>query len=62
VVTHAYAEAQLIERHAVGLFAELALQTVSAMGEVFGADGTHEHKTSDAESRTGSPISPIMGI
>ena len=34
---HAYTEDQLVEQPAIGLFAELGWQTVSAMEEVFGA-------------------------
>ncbi len=37
---HAYTEDQLVEQPAIGLFAELGWQTVSAMEESFGADGT----------------------
>jgi type I restriction enzyme R subunit len=37
---HAYTEDQLIEQPAIGLFAELGWQTVSAMVEIFGASGT----------------------
>ncbi len=33
---HAYTEDQLVEQPAIGLFAELGWQTVSAMEEVFG--------------------------
>jgi type I restriction enzyme R subunit len=38
--THAYTEDQLVEQPAIGLFAELGWQTVSAMEETFGAPGT----------------------
>src|SRR5271169_2966641 len=38
--THAYTEDQLVEQPAIGLFAELGWQTVSAMEETFGATGT----------------------
>ena len=34
---HAYTEAQLVEQPAIGLFAELGWQTVSALEETFGA-------------------------
>jgi type I restriction enzyme R subunit len=37
---HAYTEDQLVEQPAIGLFAVLGWQTVSAMEEVFGANGT----------------------
>jgi type I restriction enzyme, R subunit len=37
---HAYTEDQLVEQPAIGLFAELGWQTVSASEETFGADGT----------------------
>src|ERR1035437_1437273 len=37
---HAYTEDQLVEQPAIGLFAELGCQTVSAMEETFGATGT----------------------
>jgi type I restriction enzyme R subunit len=36
---HPYTEDQLVEQPAIGLFAELGWQTVSAMEEVFGATG-----------------------
>lgn len=38
--THAYTEDQLVEQPAIGLFAELGWQTLSAWEEVFGATGT----------------------
>ena len=37
---HAYTEDQLVEQPAIGLFAELGWQTVSALEEAFGATGT----------------------
>ena len=37
---HAYTEEQLVEQPAIGLFAELGWQTVSALEETFGATGT----------------------
>ena len=37
---HAYTEDQLVEEPAIGLFAELGWQTVSALEETFGATGT----------------------
>jgi type I restriction enzyme R subunit len=38
--THAYTEDQLVEQPAIGLFAELGWQAVSALEEAFGATGT----------------------
>ena len=38
VTGHAYTEDQLVEQPAIGLFAELGWQTVSAMEEVFGRE------------------------
>ena len=43
--THAYTEDQLVEQPAVGLFAELAWQTMSASEETFGAGGTLQRET-----------------
>lgn len=43
---HAYTEDQLVERPAIGLFAELGWETVSALDEVFGAEGTLGRETS----------------
>jgi type I restriction enzyme R subunit len=37
---HAYTEDQLVEQPAIGLFAELGWQTVSALEEMFGVGGT----------------------
>jgi type I restriction enzyme R subunit len=37
---HAYTEDQLVEQPAIGLFAELGWQTVSALEETFSATGT----------------------
>jgi len=37
---HAYSEDQLVEQPAIGLFAALGWQTVSALDEAFGAGGT----------------------
>jgi len=34
---HAYTEDQLVEQPAIGLFAELGWQTVSALEEIFGS-------------------------
>jgi type I restriction enzyme R subunit len=42
---HAYTEDQLVEQPAIGLFAELGWQTVSALEEIFGAGGTLGRET-----------------
>jgi type I restriction enzyme R subunit len=42
---HAYTEDQLVEQPAIGLFAELGWQTVSAMEETFGAADTLTRET-----------------
>ena len=42
---HAYTEDQLVEQPAIGLFAELGWQTVSASEETFGAGGTLGRET-----------------
>ena len=42
---HAYTEDQLVEQPAIGLFADLGWQTVSAMEETFGANGTLGRET-----------------
>ena len=42
---HAYTEDQLVEQPAIGLFAELGWQTVSAMEETFGPGGTLGRET-----------------
>lgn len=42
----AYTEDRLVEQPAIGLFAELGWQTVSAMEEVFGPGGTLGRETS----------------
>ena len=39
-MNHAYTEDQLVEQPAIGLFADLGWQTVSAMEETFGAGST----------------------
>jgi type I restriction enzyme R subunit len=44
-MTHAYTEDQLVEQPAIGLFATLGWQTVSAMEETFGAGGTLGRET-----------------
>ena len=46
MTTRAYTEDQLVEQPAIGLFAELGWQTVSAMEEEFGAGGTLGRETS----------------
>jgi len=43
---HAYTEDQLVEQPAIGLFAELGWQTVSAADETFGPAGTLPRETS----------------
>lgn len=43
--SHAYTEDQLVEQPAIGLFADLGWQTVSAMEETFGANGTLGRET-----------------
>src|SRR3989304_704236 len=42
---HAYTEDQLVEQPAIGLFATLGWQTVSAMEEAFGPGGTLGRET-----------------
>jgi type I restriction enzyme R subunit len=42
---HAYTEDQLVEQPAIGLFAELGWQTVSALEETFGVTGTLQRET-----------------
>jgi type I restriction enzyme R subunit len=42
---HAYSEDQLVEQPAIGLFAALGWQTVSALDETFGAGGTLGRET-----------------
>ena len=44
-MTHAYTEDQLVEQPAIGLFAALGWQTVSAMEETLGASGTLGRET-----------------
>src|ERR1700690_1084879 len=44
-MSHAYTEDQLVEQPAIGLFAELGWQTVSALEETFGAGGTLGRET-----------------
>jgi type I restriction enzyme R subunit len=43
--THAYSEDQLVEQPAIGLFAALGWQTVSALEETFGPSGTLGRET-----------------
>ena len=45
-MSHPYSENHLVEQPAIGLFVELGWQTVWAMEEVFGADGTFDRETS----------------
>lgn len=45
MTTHSYTEDQLVEQPASGLFSALGWQTVSAMDELFGPDGTLGHET-----------------
>lgn len=44
-MSHAYTEDQLVEQPAIGLFAELGWQTVSALEETFGPEGTLGRET-----------------
>ena len=44
-MSHAYTEDQLVEQPAIGLFADLGWQTVSAMEETFGANSTLGRET-----------------
>lgn len=43
--SHAYSEDQLVEKPAIGLFATLGWQTVSALEESFGSGGTLGRET-----------------
>ncbi len=45
MVPHAYTEDQLVEQPAIGLFTTMGWQTVSAMEETFGEDGTLGRET-----------------
>jgi hypothetical protein len=45
MVHHPYTEDQLVEQPAIGLFAALGWQTVSALEETFGAGGTLGRET-----------------
>ena len=51
-MSHAYTEDQLVEQPAIGLFADLGWQTVSAMEETFGANGTLGRETKGEVGRT----------
>src|SRR6266478_5404121 len=44
-MAHSYTENQLVEQPAIGLFAKLGWETVSALEETFGADGTLGRET-----------------
>ena len=44
-MAHAYTEDQLVEQPAIGLFADLGWQTLSAMEETLGATGTLGRET-----------------
>lgn len=44
-MSHPYTENQLVEQPAIGLFAELGWQTVSALDETFGVTGTLQRET-----------------
>lgn len=43
--THAYTESQLVEQPAIGLFAALGWQMVSARSEILGSGGTLGRET-----------------
>ncbi|MBK7780821.1 MAG: hypothetical protein IPJ58_08665 [Ardenticatenia bacterium] len=45
MTAHPYTEDQLVEQPAIGLFADLGWQTVSAMEERFGPGGTLSRET-----------------
>jgi type I restriction enzyme R subunit len=45
MTTHSYTEDQLVEQPAIGLFAELGWQTLSAQDELFGMTGTLQRET-----------------
>ena len=44
-MSHTYSEDQLVEQPAIGLFASLGWQTISAMEETFGTAGTLGRET-----------------
>jgi type I restriction enzyme R subunit len=44
-MAHAYTESQLVEQPAIGLFAVLGWQTVSARSEILGSGGTLGRET-----------------
>ncbi len=46
-MSHAYSEDSLVEQPAVQLFSEMGWQTISALEEIFGVDGTLGHVTKD---------------
>ncbi|PYL06296.1 MAG: deoxyribonuclease HsdR, partial [Verrucomicrobia bacterium] len=46
MITHDYTEDQLVEQPAIDLFGKLGWETVSALHETFGADGTLARETS----------------
>ena len=45
-MSHAYTEDQLVEQPAIEIFSKFGWETVSAMEEVFGAEGTLGRETS----------------
>jgi len=56
---HAYTEDQLVERPAIGLFATLGWQTVSALEETFGAGqfkGSSGKCGMNADTRMGTAL------
>ena len=57
---HAYTEDQLVEQPAIGLFAELGWQTVSASEEFFGRSRGDETHLSLAESQSLLTSSPTI--
>jgi hypothetical protein len=44
-MSHAYTEDQLVEQTAIGLFAAMGWQTISALEETFGTAGTLSRET-----------------
>jgi type I restriction enzyme R subunit len=59
---HAYAEDQLVEQLAIGLFAELGWKTVSALEELIGRNRGDEAQLSPAESQSLLTSSPTIGL
>ena len=59
-MTNAYTEDQLVEQPAIGLFAELGWQTVSALEEFFGRSRGDETHLSLAESQSLLTSSPTI--